>query len=291
MDTRPGNEGLDQAGCGFEKWRAAATSSCGGGIGMKRLEAALNRPIHFGAESFHIDESEGSTPSDYVDVDITVISTNVTGNGRQYTLEDLQANAARLNGEGGLIFAMGKHPDDNEEPNAVDNVGVGKVSVKDGKIVSTARIYNTATVPDMVKRIRMGLVRDVSIEGIAQKFVRTCNGDGCWQRAMGLTIHRAVFVSAGADPLAKIEKILESIECDVKTTEAATVTTSDAPIITQTATLEQVMDVLLRTKRMMETVITTLSVIAESAPSVKESPAPYSNVIYNYYEDVKARVR
>jgi hypothetical protein len=185
----------------------------------KVQEAVLNKPIRFLAESVRVVESDAAAPGDdHVDVEITVISTNVTGNGRQYILEDLQKNAARLNEEGGLIFAMGKHPDLNEEPDAMDNVGLGKVYVQDNKLVSRARVYNTSTVPDMVKRIRLGLVRDVSIEGIAKKFQRICNGDGCWQKAFGLVIHRAVFVSAGADPLAKIERILESIEGDIKKT-------------------------------------------------------------------------
>jgi len=185
----------------------------------KVQEAVLNKPIRFLAESVRIVESDTVAPGDdHVDVEITVISTNVTGNGRQYILEDLQKNAARLNEEGGLIFAMGKHPDLNEEPDAMDNVGLGKVYVQNNKLVSKARIYNTSTVPDMVRRIRLGLVRDVSIEGLAQRFQRICNGDGCWQKAFGLVIHRAVFVSAGADPLAKIERILESIEGDIKKT-------------------------------------------------------------------------
>lgn len=204
----------------------------------KVQEAVLNKPIRFLAESVRVVESDAAAPGDdHVDVEITVISTNVTGNGRQYILEDLQKNAARLNEEGGLIFAMGKHPDMNEEPDAMDNVGLGKVYVQDSKLVSRARVYNTSTVPDMVKRIRLGLVRDVSIEGIAQRFLKICNSDGCWQRAFGLVIHRAVFVSAGADPLAKIEKILESIEGDMKemvneTKEgapAATIVAEEAP--------------------------------------------------------------
>ncbi len=194
----------------------------------KVQESILNKPIRFLAESVRVLESDAAAPGDdHVDVEITVISTNVTGNGRQYILEDLQKNTARLNDEGGLIFAMGKHPDMNEEPDAMDNVGLGKVYVRDSKLVSRARVYNTSTVPDMVKRIRLGLVRDVSIEGIAQRFQKICNSDGCWQRAFGLVIHRAVFVSAGADPLAKIEKILESIEGDMK--EMINETKEDAP--------------------------------------------------------------
>jgi ATP dependent DNA ligase domain len=182
----------------------------------KIQESVISRSVKFIAESFRVAEADTTAPSDeHVDIEITVISTNVTANGRQYTLEDLQQNATRLNGEGGLIFAMGKHPDNNEEPDAMDNVGLGKTFVRDSKLVSKATIFNTSTVPDMVRRIRLGLVRDVSIEGVAQKFLRVCDGSGCWQRAFGLTIHRAVFVSAGADPLAKIEKILESIEDEI----------------------------------------------------------------------------
>jgi hypothetical protein len=81
---------------------------------------------------------------------------------------------------------------------------------------SKARIYNTSTFPDMVKRIKLGLVRDVSIEGMVSNFKKVCSGDGCWQRAFGLMIQRAVFVHAGADPLAKIERIFESLEGDIK---------------------------------------------------------------------------
>ncbi|MDO8726896.1 MAG: hypothetical protein Q7J35_12575 [Candidatus Methanoperedens sp.] len=182
-----------------------------GGVG----EAQLNTPIKFIAESYRVVES--SAPSDdFVDMEVTVLSTNVTGNGRQYVLEDLQKNTVQLNSDGGLIFAMGRHPNHDEEPDATDNVGVGQTYMENDLLKSKARIYNTSTFPDMVKRIRLGLVRDVSIEGMVNNFKKICNGDGCWQRAFGLMIQRAVFVHAGADPLAKIERILESIEGDMK---------------------------------------------------------------------------
>ncbi len=70
--------------------------------------------------------------------------------------------------------------------------------------------------PDMVKRIKLGLVRDVSIEGMGHNFKKIFNGDGCWQKVFGLMIQMAVFVHAGADTLAKIERILESPEGDIK---------------------------------------------------------------------------
>jgi hypothetical protein len=85
----------------------------------------------------------------------------------------------------------------------------------------------------MVKRIRLGPVRDVSIEGMVSNFKKVCNGDGCWQRAFGLMIQRAVFVHAGADPLAKIERILESLEGDIKNMKN-TKKQDDAPDVTAT---------------------------------------------------------
>ncbi len=97
-----------------------------------------------------------------------------------------------------------------------DNVGIGQTYMENNLLKSKARIYNTSTFPDMVKRIRLGLVRDVSIEGMVSNFKKICNGDGCWQRAFGLLIQRAVFVHAGADPHARIERILESLEGDLK---------------------------------------------------------------------------
>src|SRR3990172_8531389 len=178
-------------------------------------EAQLSTQIRFIAESYRVVES--SAPSDeFVDIEVTVLSTNVTGNGRQYVLEELQKNTVQLNSDGGLIFAMGRHPNHDEEPDATDNVGVGQTYMENDLLKSKARIYNTSTFPDMVKRIRLGLVRDVSIEGMVKNFKKTCNGDGCWMRAFGLMIQRAVFVHAGADPLAKIERILESLEGDIK---------------------------------------------------------------------------
>ncbi len=86
----------------------------------------------------------------------------------------------------------------------------------------------------MVKRIKLGLVRDVSIEGMVSNFKKTCNGDGCWQRAFGLIIQRAVFVHAGADPLAKIERIFESLERDMKNMKTIT-KQDDAPDATAAA--------------------------------------------------------
>ncbi len=171
--------------------------------------------IKFIAESFRVLESPAPN-DDFVDIEVVVLSTNVTGNGREYVLEDLQKNASELNSDGGLIFAMGRHPNLDEEPDATDNVGVGKTYMENDLLKAKARIYNTSTFPDMIKRIRLGLVRDVSIEGIVKNFKKTCNGDGCWMRGFGLTINRAVFVHAGADPLAKIEKVLEAIEGDTK---------------------------------------------------------------------------
>ncbi|MFA4957738.1 MAG: hypothetical protein WC556_12285 [Candidatus Methanoperedens sp.] len=181
----------------------------------KVRETQLNTPIRFIAESFRVLESPAPI-DEFVDVEVAVLSTNVTGNGRQYLLEDLQKNSDQLNSDGGLIFAMGKHPNQNEEPDATDNVGVGQTYMENDLLKSKARIYNTSTFPDMVKRIKLGLVRDVSIEGMVSNFKKTCNGDGCWQRAFGLIIQRAVFVHADADPLAKIERILESLEGDMK---------------------------------------------------------------------------
>lgn len=189
----------------------------------KVIEAQINTPIKFIAESYRVLESP-APGDDFVDIEVTVLSTNITGNGRQYVLEDLQRNAADLNTDGGLIFAMGKHPDRDEEPDATDNVGVGQTFMDGDLLKAKARIYNTSTYPDMTKRVRLGLVRDVSIEGLARKFTKICNGDGCWMRGFGLTINRAVFVHAGADPLAKIEKVLESIEQKVKNLTESTET-------------------------------------------------------------------
>ncbi|MFZ3169233.1 MAG: hypothetical protein WA130_16595 [Candidatus Methanoperedens sp.] len=181
----------------------------------KVVEAQIRSSIKFIAESFRVLETPAFS-DDFVDVEVVVLSTNVTGNGRQYVLEDLQKNTIALNSDGGLIFAMGRHPNHDEEPDATDNVGVGQTYMEKDLLKSKARIYNTSTFPDMVKRIRLGLVRDVSIEGMVNNFKKVCNGDGCWQRAFGLMIQRAVFVHAGADPLAKIERILESLEGEMK---------------------------------------------------------------------------
>ncbi len=181
----------------------------------KVVDTQIRSSIKFIAESFRVLESPAPN-DDFVDVEVAVLSTNITGNGRQYVLEDLQKNTVALNSDGGLIFAMGRHPNQNEEPDATDNVGVGQTYMENDLLKSKARIYNTSTFPDMVKRIKLGLVRDVSIEGMVSNFKKVCNGDGCWQRAFGLIIQRAVFVHAGADPLAKIERILESIEGDMK---------------------------------------------------------------------------
>jgi hypothetical protein len=180
----------------------------------KIVDTQVRSSIKFIAESFRVLETPVSS-NDFVDIEVAVLSTNVTGNGRQYVLEDLQKNTTQLNSDGGLIFAMGRHPNQNEEPDATDNVGVGQTYMEKDLLKSKARIYNTSTFPDMVKRIKLGLVRDVSIEGMVNNFKKICNGDGCWQRAFGLMIQRAVFVHAGADPLAKIEKILESLEGDM----------------------------------------------------------------------------
>ncbi|MDO9097615.1 MAG: hypothetical protein Q7U60_05805, partial [Candidatus Methanoperedens sp.] len=199
----------------------------------KVVDTQVRSSIKFIAESFRVLETP--VPSDdFVDVEVAVLSTNVTDNGRQYVLEDLQKNTTQLNSDGGLIFAMGRHPNQDEEPDATDNVGVGQTYIENDLLKSKARIYNTSTFPDMVKRIRLGLVRDVSIEGMVSNFKKICNGDGCWQRAFGLMIQRAVFVHAGADPLAKIERILESIEGDIK--EMTTKTKQDgAPDATAVA--------------------------------------------------------
>jgi len=181
----------------------------------KIVDIQVKSSIKFIAESFRVLETPVSS-DDFVDIEVAVLSTNVTGNGRQYVLEDLQKNTVALNSDGGLIFAMGRHPNQDEEPDATDNVGVGQTYLENDLLKSKARIYNTSTFPDMIKRIRLGLVRDVSIEGMVSNFKKICNGDGCWMRGFGLTINRAVFVHAGADPLAKIERILESIEGDMK---------------------------------------------------------------------------
>ncbi|MDW7727359.1 MAG: hypothetical protein SCH70_09700 [Candidatus Methanoperedens sp.] len=149
---------------------------------------------------------------DYIDITVNVISTNITGNGRQYTVEDLQFNSERLNDSGGLIFAMGKHPKDGEEPDASDHVGLGMTCIKNDILTSRARVYNTATHPDIVQNIKRRLVRDVSIEGFVRYYKKTCREGKCWQRGIGLHILRATFVSSGADPAAKIIDIFESID-------------------------------------------------------------------------------
>jgi hypothetical protein len=151
---------------------------------------------------------------DYIDITVNVISTNITGNGRQYAVEDLHLNSQRLNDSGGLIFAMGKHPKDGEEPDACDHVGIGMTCIKNDILTSRARVYNTATHPDIVQNIKRRLVRDVSIEGFVRYYKKTCKEGKCWQRAIGLHILRATFVSSGADPAAKIIDIFESIDRD-----------------------------------------------------------------------------
>lgn len=237
-----------------------------GGVG----EAQLNTPIRFIAESFKVLESPAPS-NDFVDVEVAVLSTNVTGNGRQYVLEDLQKNTIQLNSDGGLIFAMGRHPNHDEEPDATDNVGVGQTYMENDLLKSKARIYNTSTFPDMVKRIKLGLVRDVSIEGMVSNFKKICGGDGCWQRAFGLMIQRAVFVHAGADPLAKIERIFESLEGDIKNMKT-TKKQDDAPDVTATAESKSAAEV---TQAAPETVKDeTIIQIAEAAPKTPPPAAP-----------------
>jgi len=237
-------------------------------------EAQLNTPIRFIAESYSVVES--SAPNDdFVDIDVVVLSTNVTGNGRQYVLEDLQKNTVQLNSDGGLIFAMGRHPNQDEEPDATDNVGVGQTYMENDLLKSKARIYNTSTFPDMVKRIRLGLVRDVSIEGMVSNFKKICNGDGCWQRAFGLMIQRAVFVHAGADPLARIEKILESLEGDIKnmTTTKKQDDVPDAVAAVESTPAAEV------TQAAPETVDDETKIqIAEAAPKTPPPAAPVVEV-------------
>src|SRR5659263_158500 len=234
----------------------------------------VNSSIKFIAESFRVLESPA--PSDeFVDIEVAVLSTNVTGNGRQYVLEDLQKNSDQLNSDGGLIFAMGRHPNRDEEPDATDNVGVGQTYMENDLLKSKARIYNTSTFPDMVKRIKLGLVRDVSIEGMVSKFKKNCNGDGCWQRAFGLMIQRAVFVHAGADPLAKIERILESLEGNMKnmTTKKKQ---DDAPNATATTESKPVAEV---TQAAPETLKDeNKNQIAEAAPKTPPPAAPVVEV-------------
>jgi hypothetical protein len=230
----------------------------------KVVDTKVRSSIKFIAESFRVLESP--VPNDeFVDVEVSVLSTNVTGNGRQYVLEDLQKNTTKLNSDGGLIFAMGRHPNHDEEPDATDNVGVGQTYMEKDLLKSKARIYNTSTFPDMVKRIRLGLVRDVSIEGMISNFKKICNGDGCWQRAFGLIIQRAVFVHAGADPLAKIERILESLEGDMKkmTPNKTKDDASDAAANTESKPAAEV------TQAAPETVKDKTKVqIAEAAPKI-----------------------
>ena len=230
----------------------------------------VNSSIKFIAESFRVLESPA--PSDeFVDIEVAVLSTNVTGNGRQYVLEDLQKNSDQLNSDGGLIFAMGRHPNRDEEPDATDNVGVGQTYMENDLLKSKARIYNTSTFPDMVKRIKLGLVRDVSIEGRISNFKKICTGNGCWQRAFGLMIQRAVFVHAGADPLAKIERIFESLEGDIKNMKT-TKKQDDAPDATATMESRPAAEV---TQASPETVKDETKVqIAEAAPKTLPPAVP-----------------
>jgi Sec-independent protein translocase protein TatA len=233
-------------------------------------ETQLNTQIRFIAESFRVLESPAPI-DDFVDVEVAVLSTNVTGNGRQYILEDLQKNTTQLNSDGGLIFSMGRHPNQNEEPDATDNVGVGQTYMENDLLKSKARIYNTSTFPDMVKRIKLGLVRDVSIEGMVNNFKKVCTGDGCWQRAFGLIIQRAVFVHAGADPLAKIERIFESLERDMKNM-TNTKKQDDAPDATATTESTPVAEV---TQAAPEKVKDETKIqIAEAAPKIPPPAAP-----------------
>lgn len=233
-------------------------------------DTQVRSSIKFIAESFRVLETPAPS-DDFVDVEVAVLSTNITGNGRQYVLEDLQKNTTQLNSDGGLIFAMGRHPNLDEEPDATDNVGVGQTYMENDLLKAKARIYNTSTFPDMVKRIRLGLVRDVSIEGMVSNFKKICNGDGCWQRAFGLMIQRAVFVHAGADPLAKIEKILESIEGD--TNEMNTKTKQDgAP---EASAAVESTPAVKETQVAPETVKDETKIqIAEAAPKMPPPAAP-----------------
>ena len=236
----------------------------------KVVNTQVRSSIKFIAESFRVLESQALS-DDFVDVEVAVISTNVTGNGRQYVLEDLHKNTTQLNSDGGLIFAMGRHPNQDEEPDATDNVGVGQTYMENDLLKSKARIYNTSTFPDMVKRIKLGLVRDVSIEGMVNNFKKVCTGDGCWQRAFGLMIQRAVFVHAGADPLAKIERIFESLEGDIKNMKT-TKKQDDAPDVTATTESKPAAEV---TQAAPETVKDETKIqIAEAAPKTPPPAVP-----------------
>ena len=176
------------------------------------INEKINIPARLDISESSPDEDKSG--QDYIDITVNVISTNITGNGRQYAVEDLHSNSERLNESGGLIFAMGKHPKDGEEPDASDHVGLGTTCIKNDILTSRARIYNTATHPDIVQNIKRKLVRDVSIEGFVRYYKRTCKEGKCWQRAIGLHILKATFVSSGADPAAKIIDIFESIDRD-----------------------------------------------------------------------------
>ncbi|MBE0522442.1 MAG: hypothetical protein IBX39_09295 [Candidatus Methanoperedenaceae archaeon] len=175
-----------------------------------KINEKINLPARLKIAESSPDEDKSG--QDYIDITVNVISTNITGNGRQYLVEDLQLNSQRLNESGGLIFAMGKHPKEDEEPDASDHVGIGMTCIKNDILVSKARVYNTATHPDIVQNIKRKLVRDVSIEGFVRYYKKTCREGKCWQRGIGLHILRATFVSSGADPAAKIIDIFESID-------------------------------------------------------------------------------
>lgn len=190
----------------------------------KEIKRDVNQRVSFQAQFRVIESPQAQQSSDYVDIEVNVISTNITLNRSQYTIEDLEANSKELNEQGGLIFAMGKHPNMNEEPDASDNVGIGMTAVGDGILKSKARIYNTSTYPDMVQRIRRRLIRDVSIEAFVSSFKKVCNSETCWKRYIGTKIYRAVFVSIGSDPSAKITRVLESIESIESTVQENTMT-------------------------------------------------------------------
>lgn len=101
--------------------------------------------------------------SKWLQIGGTALTEGVSKNGRAYSIENMQENDGR-----DFSWLVG-HPDDASHPNFI--VGEGKLTFKDNKLLHEGKVRNTANYPDIMEKVRDGLVVP-SIHATADKVER-----------------------------------------------------------------------------------------------------------------------
>lgn len=115
----------------------------------------------------------------WLEVSGIALEEGVSRNKRKYSVKNLEEN------NGATFTWLGSHPEDASHPDYV--VGEGYLTLENSQLKHTGKIRNTARFPDIVEKVKDGLVVP-SIQATAKSVRRVVESDGTYFEIEGLSI-------------------------------------------------------------------------------------------------------